>query len=660
MSLKLQRITDANEALALDMDSKKAEIKVVRETLESVRAANAAKDDAVEASMRKAEVALSGKAIVEREIDELRNSVILMSKAKRAAESESANNRRELDALKVESEDTKNRLRRTESALVEARNDAAVGDQVAVLRNQMSRMRAQMVGSEMNEDGEMFDEDGNLIEGGSSPRKGRLNESAMMEAKRERDAYETVIGRLRAELADEAETRRQLITDLASARRDQAVSAGLQGDLDAAHHSIRKLEEEIASAEVEIAKARRNELNAVAVSTEAERSIGRINDDSSLLVEELKEAHEAIAKERARADRYCKDLADHERRAAELQAAKSRAESVMETATQEAAAKTRALNTMREGEEESLSKLSDLQKNYEEIKVQYARVLDSLKQEQLDKNAALNEVARWKEVSVLAEKELRKEDVEVDEIQQRVLHYEEELRLANEFKQHQAKLIINLQEEITSARNSFSENGSLKAGNEIAMLRKELETTINDWGEAERKRRDREDRLVELKTSLASEQERNSLLVTNLKLLEDQVSIAREELSVYRQLDVYEASVKSEFGRRGERKFGGGNMKTPVKRLTDGLSDSVAFDSPLSLVGGNTSQADFMVEPRSPENTVEGKFRAGKKGAHQRNAEGRGTEESDEDDDVDGETFTKSQLASAKEYLLKRRNKRIA
>lgn len=100
--------------------------------------------------------------------------------------------------------------------------------QVAVLRSQMARMRAQMVGAEMDEDGEMFDDDGNLVHGGGSPRKGRLNESALMESKREKEAYETVISKLRAELEEEAETRRRLIGDLGEARKDQAVAASMQ------------------------------------------------------------------------------------------------------------------------------------------------------------------------------------------------------------------------------------------------------------------------------------------------------------------------------------------------------------------------------------------------------------------------------------------------
>lgn len=166
LTLKFQRMTDGNEAITLDLDAKKAEVsherrrgarptskrfvgwsmlptstlktnnslapqvRILRETLDSVRAANVAKDDAVEASARKAEIALSGKAIVEKEIEELRGSVVMLAKSKRAAEGESSEVRRELDALKIESEDLRNRLRRTENNLVEARNDAAVGEEV--------------------------------------------------------------------------------------------------------------------------------------------------------------------------------------------------------------------------------------------------------------------------------------------------------------------------------------------------------------------------------------------------------------------------------------------------------------------------------------------------------------------------------------------------
>jgi hypothetical protein len=145
------------------------------------------------------------------------------------------------------------------------------------------------------------------------------------------------------------------------------------------------------------------------------------------------------------ARRYAKDLADHERRAAEMQAAKSRAESVMETAAQETNAKTRALNAMREGEEETLSKLAELQKAHEEARARLEKAEEELRIEKLDKNGALNEVARWKEVSELAEKELRKEDVEVEEAVGKLRVYEEELRLAEGYKEQQAKLIRELQ-----------------------------------------------------------------------------------------------------------------------------------------------------------------------------------------------------------------------
>ncbi len=655
VTLKAQRHEDHAEQLQGDIQSSKQEIKTLRETLSATRAANMAKDDAVDAANRKAEVALSGKAIIEKELEELRESILSLSKAKRFAESEASSTRREHDVVQIELEDVRNRLKRTEASLIEARNDAAVGDEVAVLRNQLSKMRAAMMGGTEAFEGEMFDEEGNLIETGGSPRKGRLNETALMEAKREREAFELVISKLRNELANEADSRRELIADLSSARKEAAVAVSVQGDLDAANHTIRKLEEDIANMEVEVARARRNELNAVAVSTEAERNVGRVNDDSVILSSELKEAHDAVTRERARADRYARDLAEAEKRAAELQASKSRAEAVMETAAQESDVKTRALNALRQGEEETLNKLSDLQASYEDLKKQYVATFDNLKNERLEKSAAQNEVARWKEVADLAEKELKKEDHEVVELDDRVRMLTKDLEIAAKYKEKQAKVIESLQEEIANVRNKYSETGSLKAGSALAMLRKELETTVQDWGDAERKRRDREDRLVELKTGLASEQEKNSLLITQLKLVEDQLSMAKEELAVYRQLDVYEQSIGGTRGGRREYRLG-----TPSKKRD---ADSSDFASPLSLVGGNVSQIDYMLtEPKSPENTIEelnvadkeGKP-AAKKGKTSKGAE-RGSFDSDEDD-LD-EEFTPGQLAQAKEYLLNRRRGR--
>ena len=528
------------------------------------------------------------------------------------------------------------------------------------------------MGGQDEEDGEMFDDQGNLLVS-TSPRKHRLNESALLENKREKEAYETILEKLRHELSDEADARRQLIADLSKARKEAALVGSIQGELDAERISRRRLEEDIANCEVEIAKSRRNELNAVATSTEVERNLSRVKDDETIISNELKEALSTITKERKRADRLAKELAEAEKRTADLQASKARAEAVAESSAQESGVKTRALNAMREGEEETLKKLVDLQEAHNVLRKHTDSLDSSLRNETLDKKALDNEVQRWKEVASMAETELRKEDQYVSGIEEQISRLSEDLRLSEEHKKEQKRIIESLQNEIGNVRSSAQDTGSLRAGSEIAMLRKELETTIHDWGEAERKRRDREDRLVELKAGLTNEQEKTSLLSTQLKLLEDQLYVAKEELAVYRQLDQYNESVHSGFamagasrqassssgslhqaktrasgGRSGAWRHtsGGGAASSPLAAGKGGDAHvSTHFSSPMSLVGDlNVSKIDLETETRSPEQHVSA-----------RNASSYRDYDDEEDDD---EEFSKTELKKAKAYLLQRQQQK--
>ncbi|GMI32392.1 hypothetical protein TrRE_jg4309, partial [Triparma retinervis] len=670
--LKAQRFEDQSSSLRADLDVIKTETKTLRDTLQSTRATNVAKDEAVDAANRKAEIAMSGKQAIEKELEELRGSIVSVGKAKRLAETESLAARRECDGVTIELEELKNKVRRLESDLEEARSSVDVGEEVAVLRNQLSMMKRQMIGSE---DG-FEDEDD--MGGPGSPRKKRLNESAMLENKREKEAYENIISNLRGELQRESDIRKGLISDLNGAKREAAVAASVHGDLDEAKQKIRRLEEEIANCEVEISRAKRNELNALAVSSEAERNLGRKVDDDVIMSAELKEAHEQINLERSRADRYAKDLAEAERRAALLQASKSKAETGLESLSQQSDQKTRALNALKVGEEETLNKLGEIQGKLEDVVQRNEYLENAIEEVHSERIFVKNELERWKEVAAVAQSELQKEDHEVGEMDEKIVNLMEDLRLATEFKEQQAGIIESLKEEIQRVRKSLNDNGSLKAGNEIMMLRKELETTMNDWGEAERKRRDREDRLVELKTSLVSEQEKSSLLVTQLKLVEDQLSLVREELAVYRQIDVYETSVKREKSWTGGRKRMGGGGGTARKGEKDlSFQSSGKPNLSLSLMrtpekdggGGRgewqgglglSSPMSFAGVPDSPE-VVKGKNKVGGSeggGGGGGGGGGEGGNDSKEDsDDDDAMPFSKNQLDQAKRYLLERQKR---
>lgn len=119
-------------------------------------------------------------------------------------------------------------------------------------------------------------------------------------------------------------------------------------------------------------------------------------------------------------------------------------------------------------------------------------------------------------------------------------------------------------------------------------LRLELDHTLSEWGKAERARKAREENVARLKSSLQvstlqyaawprwrhglqkkraetevvracgvcvqGQVEKNMLVQTQVKLLEEQVRSLTEEVGVYRQLEVYNTTLQHEFRNLRERR----------------------------------------------------------------------------------------------------------
>ena len=323
-----------------------------------------------------------------------------------------------------------------------------------------------------------------------------------------------------------------------------------------------------------------------------------------------------------------------------------------------------------------LEKLGDMQKSTDAMSERNEMLERAMRDANSEKVFLANELERWKEVVSVTKTELEKEDKEVRALDERVVNLTENLRLANEFKEKQAELIDSLKDEIQKVRLCMNSNGSMKAGNEIMLLRKELETTVNEWGEAEKKRRDREDRLVELKASLVNEQEKNGLLVTQLKLVEDQLSLAREELAVYSQIDIYESSVKKSFafhsssrkassstvGKRRHRDtsfYPGSNVSvvsiasptrqaTPQKKMIDNVDATIS--SPLSLVETFEEGEERRAAIGSPD-AIRSRL------LHDPHSYSDDDDDDDDDMLLNEGVFSKAQLAQAKKLLMERQKR---
>lgn len=107
--------------------------------------------------------------------------------------------------------------------------------------------------------------------------------------------------------------------------------------------------------------------------------------------------------------------------------------------------------------------------------------------------------------------------------------------------------LVALQRKVDKARLDATELASAKAGDELREMRGELEKSMASWQTSEQTQRLYEESAKKLKHSLYTEQERATLFKAQVSLLEDQLRAASEELEVFRQLDVYKATLQREF-----------------------------------------------------------------------------------------------------------------
>ena len=648
LELDIKRLNDTITNLNEEVLSHKTENEVLRETMLSIKQASTAKDETVEATNNQLKIMVNSKKLLEQELDTIRKSSLEVSKMKRISESECTKLKRLNDSLSIDNEELKNRIGRLETELETLQSEVGVGNEVAILRKQMSAMRNSMLDDgEHGGDEYSYDLDDMHVE---SPRKKRMNESKLLEAKREKEAYETIISKLRDELSVEADKRRKIVVDLSNAKKEAAVVAALESTIGSHLASIKRLEDEIAAKDVEIQRTKRGELNATAQSAEFERTVERKKDDNASLTLDIVELQNLVQVERIRADRVEQQLANSEKKCAQILAEKVRAETVSENALQESEIKSRALDNLREGEEETLKKLLSLQEEFEILRESHDKAsaaLDSLK---LEKAAVENEQKLWKSVAEEAERELKKEDFENANMNDRFVKLESDLKLSESHKQEQKRIISNLQAEITALHENKNEMGNMVAGMELKQLRKELEQTVSDWAASEKKRQDREDRLVELKAGLDSEIEKNSLLLTQVKLLEDQLSVMKEEMGVYRQIDVYNSSVRastsiiakaSSIRKSKEHRSHNTAQKTfssPISLANDKMDSSFAHN--LSRINLRDDVGWENEQPRSPENTSM-----------------IGNSLDDSGDSVEGD-YSINDIEKAKKYLMERRSRR--
>lgn len=77
-------------------------------------------------------------------------------------------------------------------------------------------------------------------------------------------------------------------------------------------------------------------------------------------------------------------------------------------------------------------------------------------------------------------------------------------------------------------------------------FRQDMERTVNEYKDAERDRKQKDEVVRGLQMDLSRERERASLFKTQINLLEERLRVATKELASYRSLDVYHNSLKGE------------------------------------------------------------------------------------------------------------------
>jgi chromosome segregation ATPase len=489
--------------------------------LESERTNSAARQHAVEAAERQVELSLVTRSTLEEQLTEMNDAYASTLAEKRSLEGQVTKWRREAQHAEEVAREAEDTAKLTGRAREEAENSERLTAEVQALRGQLTNLRKKMAESQLDAAGKQPEGMGN----GSH-------------------VYEAVIARLKQELTEEGSERRALQQRLSEALHQASKAQSLEEEMSLLGRSSQRTQDGLAQTTRLSEKLKEDVMLLQTEKDTAERLMEKSKEAQKALQQQVERLEQQIATERKRSDAMVQECARAERFAADASTMRTKVEGQLIGVAEKNRQFERERSHFMNAESSSQQKISNAQREHAALSEQHAdtqRQLSDLRQkydELMTKNAKLDSTHQ-----ALKQHAGRQQEEQCHDI----TRYRAQLRESEEEVNALQKHVLNMERKCEIVRIETSELAASKAGKQIEELRGELSSTMSQWSDAEATRRQQEDAASKLRTSVHKEKERAALYKAQVSLLEDQLRAASEELEVFRQLDVYKATLQREF-----------------------------------------------------------------------------------------------------------------
>jgi chromosome segregation ATPase len=528
---------------------------------------------------------------LEAQIRDLREAHTNVVGAKTDVEGLLMESQRNLESARAELYGLQNKTIELQSSFADATQVKPLQEEVELLRNQLVSMRQNVLNESMNVEANNLDP--RLMSEKHENTK-KVYEGIVFELRKEIDRLQ-VAGEERSK---QIQTLRQKaiqatsLSDEVELLKNSARMSALQTH--SVQASASEIEDRLKRTSHERASYQR-ELKLV------EENLSDLKIESTCLAENLAETKSNLKAE------HIEKLAA-ERKSAELIAINARAESVIyqlrlsleekETNIERLTILNRDLSTSIETVKAKSIDVRSMQQENDELRSELDRVM---------KNASTREQELSGEVSRM---KMSNETIalELTMAQERIAALSSSLREnSNTLESVRSDLLENRREIEQRNMQESSHRGS-KAEEQIRLLRDDLNETMSSFHEAKLHKLKEQDDLMKVMRDLAREREKCGILQTQVHSLDTKLNAARDELAIFRSLDVYHTSMQSELSHYRTKGENDGSHKlrsaqppsidihTPrmfsERDDVDSSHKSIKFDSDMEILDLSVSRED--------------------------------------------------------------------
>lgn len=518
---KLERL-EAERSAGMDVQEQLQDEKEdLRKRLDDERMTSIARQQALQAAEKQVELGQVTRDTLEGQLTEMNEAYARALADKRALEGQVTKWRREAHHAEEMAGEAQELAKLSGKTQEEAENSERLAVEVQALRGQLTSLRKKMAESHLDAFGESPEDSSGA-----------------------NHVYESVIARLKQELIEEGAERRVLQQKLSEALRQASKAQSLEEEMDLLGRSSRRTQDGLAESTRLASKLKEDMLLLQTEKDTTERLLEKSTEAQRALEQRAVRLQEQIATERKRSDAMTHECARAERFAAEASTMRTKAEGQLVGVAEKNRQFELERSHFKNLENSHQQKVTNSQREYAALTAQHAEVKRQLGDTRLKYDELMAKNAQMESTH----QSLKQHAGRLEEEQRHdIARYRERLQESEEEVSTLYKQLLDSENKCERVRLETSDLAAAQAGKQIEELRGELSSTMSQWTEAEAMRRRQEDTSSKMRTVAQKEKERAALYKAQVSLLEDQLRAASEELEVFRQLDVYKATLQREF-----------------------------------------------------------------------------------------------------------------